>query len=220
MFFEKAHVLTLLPRSVFQVFSSCRRGGDREKRDGIYNSFRSVISVCIHPNASHYLIATKAWQFQVDSGGLTCPDYEMGRISIGSQDPANRNQDDTNSAACACLHVFFNSWEGSARPSTTTWYQPYLIWQHVNEDGHIMRQGKWCEGRCGPSQNGSFFIIVILVLTLTTILYTTEIPSRCDDFNFDVVRRHFPLKACPLFTDSNVIVTRGADLVTWPGNRF
>jgi len=53
-------VLTLLPRSVFQVFSSCQRGGDREKRDSIYNSFRSVISVCVHPNASHYLIATKA----------------------------------------------------------------------------------------------------------------------------------------------------------------
>src|SRR6266511_695777 len=32
----------------------------------------------------------------------------MGRISVGSQDSANRNQDDTycvRSAACVCLHV-------------------------------------------------------------------------------------------------------------------
>ena len=33
--------------SVFQVFSGCRRGGKREKRDSIYNSLRSVISVCL-----------------------------------------------------------------------------------------------------------------------------------------------------------------------------
>ena len=96
-------------RKCFSSFFKLLKGRrKREERQYIQLTETPVISVCIHSNASHRLIAVIAWQFQVDSAGLTCPDYEMGRISVGSQDSANRNQDDTycvRSAACVCLHV-------------------------------------------------------------------------------------------------------------------
>jgi len=45
---SKAHVLTLLPERVFQVFQVVGGRGVRENGDCIYNLSRSVILVCVY----------------------------------------------------------------------------------------------------------------------------------------------------------------------------
>jgi hypothetical protein len=103
-----AYVLTLLPEKVFQVFQVARGEEERENRECIDNLFKSIISVHnvqMHPPLLNITVASP----MIDNFKLIpmsdVPTTNWEDISVGSQDLANRNQDDMSCALPLKRHV-------------------------------------------------------------------------------------------------------------------
>ena len=82
---------------VFQVFQVLGGEKERENKYSLDNLFQSIILFNICSNAPLSSKCTNVSLFSSwlpMSDDLTCPDYKLGDISVGSQDLANRNQDD------------------------------------------------------------------------------------------------------------------------------